>query len=333
VKLITRIFIILSIAININEIHCEAIGSINLHGYIQTRFTTDFDKTNDFMIRRAKLWVDGNAPGLDIVSYKIQAVYRSFADEAVMLQDALADVKFEGYGFIRAGRFVPDFMLQRMQPDYEIPDIERAGVISGLVHSTKSMARQIGVQYTYQNKQSPLHISFGAFNANLESPGKNKDLNLLYTSHAQINLFKNDDALIEIGASGSYRYANGITMNKIYNSNILVVGNDYRWGFETQLNYKDFSFQSEYVQANINKDKAWGYYADIDFYFTKAIQATVETEKYNDLIPTTNDNEWYGLGLNYYFTEKTKLMADFKTQFNSIKSNYIGELQFQVFFK
>lgn len=332
-KLITRIFIILLIAININEIHCEATGSINLHGYIQTRFTTDFDKTNDFMIRRAKLWVDGNAPGLDNVSYKIQAVYRSFADEAVMLQDAFADVKFGGNGFLRAGRFVPDFMLQRMQPDYEIPYTERANVINSLVHSTKSMARQIGVQYTYQTKQSPLHISFGAFNANLESPSKNKDLNLLYTSHAQINLFKNDDAFIEIGVSGSYRYANGITMNKIYNSNFLVVGNDYRWGFETQLNYKDFSFQSEYVQANINKDKAWGYYADIDYYLTKTIQATVETEKYNDLIPTTNDNEWYGLGLNYYFTEKTKLMADFKTQFNSIKSNYIGELQFQVFFK
>ena len=303
-----------------------------LHGYIQSRFSTDFENTNDLMIRRAKLWVDGNAPGLDYISYKIQAVYRSFADEAVMLQDAFADVKFEGYGFIRAGRFVPDFMLQRMQPDYDISDIERAGVISGLVHSTKSMARQIGVQYTFQTKLSPVHISFGAFNANLESPGKNKDLNLLYTSHAQLNLFKSNDALIEIGASGSYRYANGITMNKIYNSNILVVGNDYRWGFETQLNYKSFGFQSEYIQANINKDRAWGYYADIDYYLTKNIQATVETEKYNDLIPTTNDNEWYGLGLNYYFTERTKLMADFRTQFSSIKNNYLGEIQFQVFF-
>lgn len=303
-----------------------------LHGYIQTRFTTDFDQTNDFSIRRAKLWVDGNAPGLDNISYKIQVVYRSFADEAVMLQDAFADVKFEDYGLIRAGRFVPDFMLQRMQPDYDIPYIERAGVINGLIHSTKSMARQIGVQYTYQSKQSPLHISFGAFNANLESPGKNKDLNLLYTSKAQINFLKNDNALIELGASGSYRYANGITMNKIYNSNVLVVGNDYRWGLETQMNYKDFGFQAEYIQANINKDRAWGYYADINYYLTKTIQVAVETEKYSDLIPTTNDNEWFGVGFNNYFTERTKLMADFRTQFSSIKNNYLGEIQYQVFF-
>lgn len=239
----------------------------NLHGYIQTRFTTDFDKTNDFMIRRAKLWVDGNAPGLENVSYKIQAVYRSFKDEAVMLQDAFADVKFNGFGSIRAGRFVPDFMLQRMQPDYEISDIERASVISGLVHSSKSMARQIGVQLTYQPTYLPIHFSFGVFNANLESPGKNKDLNLLYTSHAQLNLIKKEDALLEVGVSAAYRYANSIIMNTIYDATQPITGNDFRFGFEYQLNYKDFGFQSEYVQANINKDRAWGYYVSADYSF------------------------------------------------------------------
>ena len=304
----------------------------NLHGYIQTRFTTDFDKTNDFMIRRAKLWVDGNAPGLENVSYKIQAVYRSFKDEAVMLQDAFADVKFNGFGSIRAGRFVPDFMLQRMQPDYEISDIERASVISGLVHSSKSMARQIGVQLTYQPTYLPIHFSFGVFNANLESPGKNKDLNLLYTSHAQLNLIKKEDALLEVGVSAAYRYANSIIMNTIYDAIQPITGNDFRFGFEYQLNYKDFGFQSEYVQANINKDRAWGYYASADYSFNEKIQVTAGMEKFSDLIESTNDNEWYSVGLIYYFTDKTKLMADFKTQFSSIKNNYLSEIQYQIFF-
>lgn len=304
----------------------------NLHGYIQTRFTTDFDKTNDFMIRRAKLWVDGNAPGLENVSYKIQAVYRSFKDEAVMLQDAFADVKFNGFGSIRAGRFVPDFMLQRMQPDYEISDIERANVISGLVHSSKSMARQIGVQLTYQPTYLPIHFSFGVFNANLESPGKNKDLNLLYTSHAQLNLIKREDTLLEVGVSAAYRYANSIIMNTIYDATQPITGNDFRFGFEYQLNYKDFGFQSEYVQANINKNRAWGYYASADYSFNEKIQVTAGMEKFSDLIESTNDNEWYSVGLIYYFTDKTKLMADFKTQFSSIKNNYLSEIQYQIFF-
>ncbi|MDZ7763709.1 MAG: hypothetical protein U5K00_04690 [Melioribacteraceae bacterium] len=54
-----------------------------------------------------------------------------------------------------------------MQPDYEISYLERAGVISGLIHSTKSMGRQIGVQMTYQPNYFPVHLSSGVFNANL----------------------------------------------------------------------------------------------------------------------------------------------------------------------
>ena len=303
-----------------------------LHGYIQTRLTTDFENTNDFMIRRAKLWVDGNAPGLENVSYKIQMVYRSFKDEAVMLQDAFADIKFNGFGSLRAGRFVPDFMLQRMQPDYEIPVLERALVINGLIHSSKSMARQIGVQFTYQPNFLLIHFSFGVFNANLESPGINKDQNLLYTSRAQVNLIKNDNTLFEVGASGAYRYANSITMNTIYDATQLITGNDYRFGFEFQTIYKSFGFQSEYVQANINKDKAWGYYGLSTLYLISNLQLTGLIEKYSDQNPETTGNEWYGAGLNYYFTDKTKLMTDFKTQISSTKNIYLGEIQFQIFF-
>lgn len=303
-----------------------------LHGYIQTRFTTDLENKNDFMIRRAKLWVDGTVPGLENVSYKIQTVYRSNKDESLMFQDAFIDVKLNGFGSLRAGRFVPDFMLQRMQPDFAISVLERAMVINGLIHSSKSMARQIGVQVTYQPNSFPIHLSLGVFNANLESPGTNKDQNLLYTSRAQINLVKDENALLAIGVSAAYRYANSITMNTIYDATQLITGNDYRFGFAFQLSYKDFGFQSEYVQANINKDRAWGYYGLATLYLISDLQLTGFIEKYSDLNPTTSGNEWYGTGLNYYLTDKTKLMTDFKTQFSSAKNKYLGEIQFQIFF-
>jgi len=302
-----------------------------LHGYIQTRFSSDFEKSNDAMIRRAKLWIDGKALGLENVSYKFQTVYRSFKDEAVMFQDALVDVKMNGIGVLRVGRFVPDFMLQRMQPDYEIADIERASVISGMIHNSKSMARQIGIQFTYQTKDLPLHISVGAFNANLESPGKNNDNNLLYTSHVQYTFINNDDAMIEAGFSAAYRYAHTLSMNTIYPSTSLVTGNDLRTGIEFQMEYKDFGIQSEYIQASIRNDKVWGYYIGSEYLVTTTVQATAGVEKYSDLISTTNDNEWYSIGLNYLFTDKTKLMTDFKTQFSSTTNNYLGEIQFQVF--
>ena len=90
--------------------------------------------------------------------------------------------------------------------------------------------------------------------------------------------------------------------------------------------------QGEYIQAIINSDKASGYYVLADYTFLKKYQAVAFTEKYNDLNSVTNNNAWYGLGLNYQITGKTKLMTDFKTQKSGTKQNYLGEIQLQVFF-
>ena len=325
-------FIFLSLHLLFTQLVLAQNTEPKFHGYIQSRFISNFDNSNDFMIRRAKLWVDGNAPGLENVTYKIQTIYRSFKDEAVMLQDAFADVKLNGFGSFRAGRFVPDFMLQRMQPDYEIPVLERASVINGLIHSSKSMARQIGVQLTYQPNYFPIHFSFSVFNANLDSPGKNNDGNLLYTSHTQLEVVKNEEINFKIGFSATYRYANLISMNTIYDASKLISGNDFRFGFEYQLIYKNWGFQSEYVQANINNDKVWGYYFLTNYSFSNNIDTIIGVEKYSDIIQTTNNNEWFSLGLIYNIAKKTKLMADIKTQVSSIKNNYLGEIQYQIYF-
>lgn len=301
------------------------------HGYIQTRFSADFDSTRDFMMRRAKLWVDGKAPGLDYISYKIQLVYRSNKDEGFMFQDAFADIHFTGWGFFRVGRFVPDFMLQRMQPDYVIPVLERAMVINGLIHGSQSMARQVGAQVTLQPEQGPVHVSLGCFNANLEPPGRNKDAHLLYTSHVQWTWLRRKDRMVQTGVSAAYRYAYAITMNNIFPSGQRITGNDYRWGAECQIQYKSFGFQAEYAQADIRNDRAWGYYGLATLYVLPKLQMTAFMDKYCDRNPLTMNAAWYGTGLNYYFTDKTKLMADGKTQ-SALKRHYLGEIQFQVMF-
>jgi len=303
-----------------------------LHGYIQSRFSSDFENTNDFMIRRAKLWVDGNVPNIDNVTYKVQMVYRSFKDESLMLQDAFADVKINDSGFLRVGRFVPNFMLQRMQPDYEISDIERAGVISGFIHSSKSMARQIGVQFTYQTENSPLNFSFGIFNANLESSRKNNDMNLLYTSHTQFSLVEKEDYFFQVGFSLAYRYANALSMSNIFAENELLTGNDLRYGFEYQFEFNKFGMQAEFLKAKIAGHKPWGYYIGSDFTISEHFQATAGIEKFSDINNLTNDNEWYSVGLIYYFSERNKLMTDFKTQFNVDSNINIAEIQYQIFF-
>ncbi len=302
------------------------------NGNVQTRYANDFDEISEFSIRRAKLWIYGDVPKLNFISYKIQMIYRSFKDENLMFQDAFVDIKMENYGKIRIGRFVPDFMLQRMQPDFEIPVLERAYVINGFSHNEKQMARQIGLNYIFDNDTLPLHFSVGIFNANVDKPAHSKDNNLLYTSRIAYKIINRGNIRWNVGSSVSFRKLNNSTLTTIYKPDSLISGKDIRFGFETQLHLKNFEFQTEYLEAQINSNKANGWYILASYLFNEKYQPTLLAEKYNDLNPTTNNNWWYGAGFNYFFTKNTKIMTDFKAQKSETLYNYLGEIQLQIFF-
>lgn len=302
------------------------------NGYIQSRYANDFDEISEFSIRRAKLWIYGDVPKLDFLSYKVQMVYRSFKDQSLLLQDALVDIKLNPSGKIRVGRFVPNFMLQRMQPDYKIPVLERAFVVDGFTHNEKQIAREMGMSYIYGNDTLPLHFSIGLFNANLDKPAHTTNMNLLYTTRVFYHFFRQRDFQLNFGASFSYRKINDLTLTKIYQPDSLISGDDYRYGTELKMHYKKWALQTEYLEAQINKDKAYGWYVVTDYSLNKHYQIIVLTEKYKDLNPATNDSQWFGTGLNYYFTKNTKFMTDFKAQKSGISYNYLGEVQLQIFF-
>jgi hypothetical protein len=301
------------------------------HGYIQSRFTYNDGNSSSFMIRRAKLWLDGKAPMADNITYKMQVVYRSANDENFYFQDAFADVKWN-FGFLRVGKFVPNFTLQRMQSDAFIPVLERANVINNLIHGDKTSAREIGVEGNFDLLNSNLKLSLGIFNGNQKVPGNNISNDLLYTTKISYDILKDKEELINIGASFAYRYLDNQTLSKIFPTNENITGNDYRYGFQTEIKLSKFDFQSEFVNANIIKKNAWGYYAYAGYYLSDDFQLLAQVEKYKDLNPTSNDNEWYLVGLNYYFTQKNKLMADYKTQFNGNGNINIAEIQYQIFF-
>lgn len=302
------------------------------NGYLQTRFSSDFDKSSEFNIRRAKIWIYGDVPKAGFISYKVQLIYRSYKDEALMFQDAYADIRLKSYGKFRVGRFVPDFMLQRMQPDYEIPVLERALVVNSLIHNEKQMARETGLTYLFQDEIVPLHFSLGVFNANVDKPMHSKDHFLLYTSRLNYKIINQNNVWLSLGGSAAYRQLDKSTLTTIYKVDSLISGSDFRYGIEALLHWDKLELQGEYIQAKINREIASGYYALADFTLSRKYQAVALTEKYDDLNPATNDNVWYGLGLNYQISGKTKLMTDFKTQKAATKIKYLGEIQLQVFF-
>ncbi len=297
---------------------------------MQTRISADPDNYNDIMVRRAKIWLKGNLQQIEHLSYKIQVVYRSFKDTQFMVQDVYAKYETNSH-IIQIGRMVPDFTLQRNQPDTQIPVLERAGVVDGLIHGDQSIARMIGIQYKL-NTGNAIHLGLGIFNANPNAPGMNKDKSFLYTLRNSYNFIIDNDSEFHLGFSFSYRKLNDLSLPKIYNSTTKVSGDDYRWGFESGLNIRNFEIQGEYLTANINRDRAWGYYALVSLTFSEKYQPTMHIEKYADLNLATDDNEWYGIGLNYFITKKTKIMGDFSTQLSSEKNNYLLRLQLQVFY-
>jgi hypothetical protein len=329
---ITRWIAVLMILVGITNTAFSQDSLFQWHGYLQTRFTSDFEKANELSIRRAKLWINGNVPDVSWMTYKVQAVYRSSKDAAIMLQDAYADMQIKSIASVRVGRFKPDFLLQPNQPDYEIPDLERADVVNNMVFNPKTMARQIGAQITLNKQKYLPHLSLGIFSENHDVPGDAKNQNLLFTAHVQKAFVESKDLLVSTGASIGYRYVDSLSMPSISETTTFT-GNDLHWGLEGQFQLKKYGLQVEYVQAIVNGNKVWGYYIDNDYYFTNKFQAIAGIEKYADLIPETNDNAWFGVGGNYFFTERTKLMAELKSQVAGNKINYQIEIQFQVFFK
>lgn len=300
------------------------------NGYIQTRLNSDFQTHNDFMIRRGKLWLKGNVPNVTNLSFKVQAVFRSHKDNSFMVQDVYAQY-LAGQHKFRVGRMVPDFTLQWNQPDAVIPSLERGLVVDGIIHGDQSIARMIGFQYRYTSEDN-FHIGAGIFNANFNLPGNNSDKSFLYTLRSSYDFIHSETAQIQLGFSVSYRKLNNLSLPRIYDSSILVSGDDYRWGFESMFLLNGFELQGEYLTANINKDRAWGYYVYSTYRISEKFQPLIMVEKYADLNNITNDNKWYGVGINYYLTKLTKIMSDFRTQFSNNKNNYLGRIQFQVFF-
>ena len=330
-----KIFIVLLSIISIQFISAQdkpfPEGTSEWNGYIQSRFTFNDGNSSGFMIRRAKLWIDGKTPLADNVTYKMQAVYRSTTDDNFYFQDAYADVKWN-FGFLRVGKFVPNFTLQRMQSDAFIPVLERANVINNLIHGDKSSAREIGVEGNFDLLNSNMKVSLGIFNGNQKFPGSNVGNNLLYTTKLSYNIVNEKNALANIGASFGYRFIDNQTFSKIFPANINITGNDYRYGIQYQLKVNTFDFQSEFVKADINNQNAWGYYSYAALYIAENLQVLTQIEKYKDINPATNDNEWYLVGFNYYFSLKNKLCADYKSQFNGNKNINEAEIQYQIFF-
>ncbi len=326
-----KIIIIAAALFMVNSSTLLAQQKVNWNGYLQYRFSNNYLDQTNFSVRRAKFWIDGILPlNEENWGYKLQANFLQNSKYLFELQDVLVNYKINNIQ-ITAGQFVPNFSLQRKQPDYIIPLDERAGVVNALVPGAETMARDIGIELRLiENKTGS--VSLGFFNGNGANTVSNKK-NFLYVSRGSLFLLDNYSTKLELGYNISYRYAHELHFSKIFGNNLTFTGNDFRFGFEGGLNSGNFELQAEYIQANLGSQKAYGFYALADYLFGSKHLIALSIEQYNDLNPLTSDALWYVAGYSYLIKENDiKLSLDNKFQLESNKTNLITTLQIQYFF-
>lgn len=300
------------------------------NGYIQTRFNSNIRTHSEFLIRRGKFWLQGPLPNVSNLSFKIQVVYCSVKDQSFKVQDAYARYQTSRHTLL-AGYLVPDFTLQRNQPDAAMPVLERGLVIDGMIHGDRSIARLLGIQYRY-DRAKQFYLGLGIFNANFNTPGRNTDNTFLYTMRSAYRFLNKRNFFWQAGASFAYRKLSHQTLPCIYDGTQPISGDDVRWGLEMLWRMHHLEIQGEYLTANIQRDHAWGYYLYGAYRFAKNMQSMIKIEKFNDLNPETLNNEYYRVGLNYYLTKQAKVMGEIIVQFSTEKNNYEAKLQFLIFF-
>lgn len=329
-KVYPKIIIIGLFAFTLQQTFAQS--KVDWNGYLQYRFSDNYLNQTNFSVRRAKLWVFGNLPleSSDSWNYKLQAIFHQQVKYEFWLQDVLVSYKTNGFE-ITAGQFVPDFSLQRKQPDYVIPLDERADAVNALVPGAETMARDIGVELKLADTKTGF-LSFGFFNGNGANTVSNQK-NFLYVNRGSLFFLNNSKSKLELGYNLSYRNAHNLQFIKIFGSNFSFTGNDFRCGFEGRLNLGDFELQSEYIEAHLGNQKAYGYYALTDYMFASKNLVTLSIQQLNGLNPSTEDNPWYTIGYSYLVKgNEIKFSLDNGLQFITNKVNSLTTLQVQYFF-
>jgi len=297
-------------------------------GYAQLRFTTNFNDVNSFAMRRMKLWVKSTPEFDSHWGYKIQTTITSNQNEKFMLQDVEAFYQTAHFKF-NFGQFVPQYSLERFQPDFTIPLTERAEVINALIPNGTLGVRDIGVEGNYTSTTQKLQTWLGIFNGHGIKEYKFDNEGILLTNKTAVHLLNNH---LVTGYSLMYRKADHLQLKFVLPDSVQFSGNDLRYNVFAQFHSKKFVLQAEYLRAKLNDRIADGYYVLVTLNMTKN-QIVASWNKYNDLIESTDNSSMVHFGYDHLIDgDKLKIMVDNGAQLSAgALRNYYSTIQLQLF--
>lgn len=304
-------------------------GKVIWHGYTQLRFTTNFDNRSNFSMQRLKFWIQSSPNFNRHWGFKVQTTLSGSKNEQFFLQDVFVFYRFSQFK-LKLGQFVPEYSLQRFQPDYVIPLTNRATVINTLIPNGTLGVRDLGTELEWHSSNHKIQSWLGVFNGYGIKEYRANNSGFMATNKTQFQFTSHFKA----GYSVMFRKASLIKFKNILPDSVAFSGNDFRYNLFAEYQTKTLQLQAEYLAAFLDQSHSNGYYV-LAAYTLNKNQFVASWNQYNDLINSTQDTPEIHLGYNYLFNKnKIKLMVDngFQIISNRIK-NYILTFQFQLFFK
>lgn len=301
---------------------------LNLHGYTQLRFSTNFSNVHSFSLRRLKLWIVPKSNFSKHWDFKIQTTLTSLKNEAFFLQDVMLRYK-KGPFSVKMGQFTPEYSLERFEHDYSLPIAERSIVIDRLIPNATLGVRDIGFEGTYKSPSGGFETWLGIFNGYGIKEYRFDNTGIMITHKTTFYILKKHWLT---GYSIMYRRGDQLAVPKVLPEGVMFTGDDFRFNLFSKIHWSALSFQTEYFYANIKHRYADGYYF-MGVWKKNNQSIAASYNQYTDLINETPDNPEIHLAYSYLFKgDRIKLMLD-----NGVKLgdhsvyDYFLLVQFQFF--
>jgi len=292
--------------------------SAKLNGYVQVRYTHWDAGTDGFRIRRARFGFKGEL--LKNFSFKLQVD----GTRSPIFLDAAVEISSIPYATLSFGQFKVPFSLENLTSSSALDLVNRSQTVEELcpAQDIGSTGRDIGV--TISGKFSILEYSLGVFNGsgiNRVDTNDQKDIVGRLILHP-LNF-------LAIGVSHYIGDQRPI-------GNAVPVNRD-RTGVDVVFSKGPAFIKGEYIFARDDQAERSGWYVRGAYSFIpEKLQAIVNYDSYDqDLDLAGNRIEVVTLGVNWFFSQKTKLQVNYehhRDEFAGTTDN-VFLAQFQAYFE
>lgn len=267
---------------------------VQLTGYTQILYKHEWTSGSDgFHARRSRLGLSAE------IAKKISFKFLFEAARTPYMIDAQVDVAFSKELVFRFGQFKVPFSLESYTSTSDLDTVNRTQVVDKLSpgRDTGASGRDIGL--LFQVRRSILDLNLALLNGsgiNKADTDKRKDI------AGRVVVEPLD--WLRFGASfydGAATTASG------------PVRRD-RSGLDIAIARSDFSFKAEYLAAADGRLRAQGWYAQAGYFIVpKQVQAILKFDSFDKNRDAGSDrNDALTLGLNWFFTSKTKLQVNYE---------------------